>query len=123
MPPTAPTIEDILKYEEVLEKAVDKQIEVEQNPKAKSVLLRMQVLLKSRAIRKFVDNLRARKLSWPLLNKIREIDEALDELRLIQMNLPYPEMRFLLDQSKKEKAQKYVVLALLLGLFGIEWVN
>lgn len=116
-------IEDLLKYEEVLLDAVDKQIFVEINPGARILLASLQIALKGRAIKTFIDSLSARKFSLLFFHKIQEKDDALDELRILNLNLPNPEERFLIEKGKKERAQKYVLLLLLFGLFGIQWVE
>ena len=118
-----PKIEELLKYEEDLLAAVDKQIVVESNPRARVLLDCLQITLKSRAIKTFIDSLSARKFSLSSFHKIQEIDDALDELRILNLNLPYPEERFLIEKGKRERAQKYVLLSLLFGLFGIQWVE
>ena len=53
-----PTIEDVLKYEEYLLDAVEKQVNAAVNPRAKVVLRRLQVLLKSRSVKFFIDLLK-----------------------------------------------------------------
>lgn len=118
-----PTIEEILKYEEFLIEAVLKQSKIEQDPKAKAVLLNLQVLLKSRAIKTFIDYLLIKRFSITAFKKVKEIDEALCELRVLKMNLPYPEHYFMIEQGKKELSQQYTMLALLFGLFGFEWID
>ena len=118
-----PNIEGFLKYEEDLLAAVEKQIVVESNPRARVLLDCLQITLKSRAIKTFIDSLSARKFSLSSFHKIQEIDDALDELRILNLNLPYPEERFLIEKGKRERAQKYVLLSLLFGLFGIQWVE
>lgn len=118
-----PNIEEFLKYEEDLLAAVEKQIVVESNPRARVLLDCLQITLKSRAIKTFIDSLSARKFSLSSFHKIQEIDDALDELRILNLNLPYPEERFLIEKGKRERAQKYVLFSLLFGLFGIQWVE
>lgn len=118
-----PTLEDVLKYEEDLIGAVEKQVDSAQSPNAKAILLRLQVLLKSRVVRTFVEHLNERKFSLSSMKKIQEIDDALDELRVLELNLPFPEKRFILEQGKKERAGKITMMAILLGLFGFEWVE
>lgn len=118
-----PNIEEFLKYEEDLLAAVEKQIVVESNPRARVLLDCLQITLKSRAIKTFIDSLSARKFSLSSFHKIQEIDDALDELRILNLNLPYPEERFLIEKGKRERSQKYVLLSLLFGLFGIQWVE
>ena len=118
-----PNIEEFLKYEEALLAAAEKQIVVESNPRARVLLDCLQITLKSRAIKTFIDSLSARKFSLSSFHKIQEIDDALDELRILNLNLPYPEERFLIEKGKRERAQKYVLLSLLFGLFGIQWVE
>ena len=118
-----PTLEDVLKYEEDLIGAVEKQVDSAQSPNAKAILLRLQVLLKSRVVRTFVEHLNERKFSLSSMKKIQEIDDALDELRVLELNLPFPEKRFILEQGKKERAGKITMMAILLGLFGFEWVD
>lgn len=50
-----PTIEDLLHYEEFLLDAVEKQVAVEENPRARAILKSLQVLLMSRAVKSFID--------------------------------------------------------------------
>lgn len=118
-----PTIEEILKYEEFLIDAVLKQSKIEQDPKAKTVLLNLQLLLKSRTIKTFIDYLRIKRFSISAFKKVKEIDDALYELRVLKMNLPYPEQYFMIEQGKRERSQQYTLLALLFGLFGFEWID
>lgn len=117
------TLEDVLKFEEELIEAVEKQIDSDQNPNEKAILLKLQVLLKSSAVRTFVDHLNMGKFSLSSMKKIQEIDDALDELRVMGLHLPYPEERFILEQGKKERASRITMMAILLGLFGFEWVE
>lgn len=117
------TLGDVLKFEEELIEAVEKQIDSDQNPNEKAILLKLQVLLKSSAVRSFVDHLNKRKFSLSSMKKIQEIDDALDELRVMGLYLPYPEKRFILEQGKKERAGRITIMAILLGLFGFEWVE
>lgn len=118
-----PTIEEFLEYEEHLVDAVLKQSKIEQDPKAKTVLLNLQLLLKSRTIKTFIDYLRIKRFSISAFKKVKEIDDALYELRVLKMNLPYPEHYFMIEQGKKELSQQYTMLALLFGLFGFEWID
>ena len=118
-----PTLEDVLKYEEDLIGAVEKQVDSAQSPNAKAILLRLQVLLKSRVVRTFVEHLNERKFSLSSMKKIQEIDDALDELRVLELNLTKTKKRFILEQGKKERAGKITMMAILLGLFGFEWVE
>ena len=118
-----PTIEDVLKYEEYLLDAVEKQVNAAVNPRAKVVLRRLQVLLKSRSVNFFIDLLSIKKFSLSYFQKIQEIDDALDELRVMQINLPYPEERFIVDQGKAYRSRRNVMTILLFGLFGFEWVK
>lgn len=118
-----PNIEDLLKYEEDLLDAVEKQIDVESNPRARILLDSLQIALKSRAIKTFIDSLSAMRFSLSSFHKILEIDDVLDELRVMSLNLPYPEERFLIEKGKAERAQKYLLLSLIFGLFGIRWVE
>ena len=118
-----PTIEDVLKYEEYLLDAVEKQVNAAVNPRAKVVLRRLQVLLKSRSVKFFIDLLSIKKFSLSYFQKIQELDDALDELRVMQMNLPYPEERFIVDQGKAYRSRRNVMTILLFGLFGFEWVK
>ena len=118
-----PTIEDVLKYEEYLLDAVEKQVNAAVNPRAKVVLRRLQVLLKSRSVKFFIDLLSIKKFSLSYFQKIQELDDALDELRVMQINLPYPEERFIVDQGKAYRSRRNVMTILLFGLFGFEWVK
>ena len=83
-----PTIEDVLKYEEYLLAAVEKQVDAEANPRARIILRNLQVLLKSRSVKSFIDFLSIKKFSLSSFQKIQEIDDALDELRVMSLNLP-----------------------------------
>ncbi len=118
-----PTIEDVLKYEEFLLGEVERQLEAELNPDVKAILLHLKVLLKSRSVKSFVDLLSIKKFSLTSFQKIQEIDDALDELRILRMNLPYPEEQFAISQSKTGRKRRDVMTILLFGLFGFEWVN
>ena len=118
-----PTIEDVLKYEEYLLDSVEKQVDAEVNPRTKITLRNLQVLLKSRCIKSFIDLLSIKKFSLSSFQKIQKIDDALDELRVMSLNLPYPEEQFILDQGKTERNRKNVMTILLFGLFGFEWVK
>ena len=62
-----------MNYEEELLSIVEKQSSIEHNPRAKELLLKLQVLQKGRAVRSFVDLLVARKFSLLSLRKIQEI--------------------------------------------------
>ena len=118
-----PTIEDLLKYEEHLLDAVEKQVDTEANPRVKIILRNLQVLLKSRSVKSFIDLLSIKKFSLSSFQKIQEIDDALDELRVMSLNLPFPEERFIVDQGKSYRNRRNVMTILLFGLFGFEWVN
>ena len=118
-----PTIGDVLKYEEYLLDAVEKRVDAEANPGAKIILRRLQVLLKSRSVKSFIDLLSIKKFSLSSFQKIQEIDDALDELRVMSMNLPYPDEQFIIDRGKTELSRRNVLTILLFGLFGFEWVQ
>ena len=118
-----PTIEDVLKYEEYLLAAVEIQVDAEANPRARIILRNLQVLLKSRSVKSFIDLLSIKKFSLSSFQKIQEIDDALDELRVMNLNLPFPEERFIVDQGKSYRNRRNVMTILLFGLFGFEWVN
>lgn len=118
-----PTIGDVLKYEEYLLEAVEKRVDAEANPGAKIILRRLQVLLKSRSVKSFIDLLSIKKFSLSSFQKIQEIDDALDELRVMSMNLPYPDEQFIIDRGKTERSRRNVLTILLFGLFGFEWVQ
>ena len=118
-----PTIGDVLKYEEYLLDAVEKRVDAEANPGAKIILRRLQVLLKSRSVQSFIDLLSIKKFSLSSFQKIQEIDDALDELRVMSMNLPYPDEQFIIDRGKTERSRRNVLTILLFGLFGFEWVQ
>ncbi len=118
-----PTIEDVLKYEEYLLDSVEKQVDAEVNPRTKNTLRNLQVLLKSRCIKSFIDLLSIKKFSLSSFQKIQEIDDALDELRVMSMNLPYPDEQFIIDRGKTERSRRNVLTILLFGLFGFEWVQ
>ena len=117
------TLENVLKYEEELIDAVEKLIDSVQNPDENDILLKLQVLLKSSALRTFVEYLNTKKFSLFSMKKIKEIDDALDELRVEGLLLPYPEKRFILEQGKKERVCRITMMAILLALFGFEWVE
>lgn len=117
------TIDSVLKYEEELIDSVERQIKLENNPEAKKVLLMLKTLLKGKAVKSFVDLLASRKFSLSSFHKIQEIDDALDELRILHLNLPYPEKRFTIEQGKRFRARRNIMMTLLLGLFGFEWVK
>lgn len=118
-----PTIEDVLKYEEYLLDSVEKQVDAEENPRTKNTLRNLQVLLKSRCIKSFIDLLSIKKFSLSSFQKIQEIDDALDEFRVMSMNLPYPDEQFIIDRGKTERSRRNVLTILLFGLFGFEWVQ
>ena len=50
-------------------------------------------------------------------------DDALDELRVMSLNLPYPEEQFAIDQGKTERNKRNIMTVLLFGLFGFELVK
>lgn len=118
-----PTIEDVLRYEEFLFGEVERQLDAELNHGAKMILLRLQVLLKSRSVKSFIDLLSIKKFSLSAFQKIQEMDDALDELRVMRMNLPYPEEQFAISQSKTSRKRRDIMTMLLFGLFGFEWVK
>ena len=118
-----PTIEDLLRYEEFLLNAVEKQVAVEENPRAKAILKTLHLLLKSRAVKSFIDLLSQKKFSLSCFHKIQEIDDALDELRVMNMNLPYPDEQFVIGQGKLDRNRRNVMMTILFGLFGFEWVQ
>lgn len=118
-----PTIEDVLKYEEYLLAAVEKQVDAEANPRARIILRNLQVLLKSRSVKSFIDFLSIKKFSLSSFQKIQEIDDALDELRVMSLNLPYPDEQFAIVQGKADRSKRNIMTILLFGLFGFEWVN
>lgn len=112
-----------MKYEEYLLDSVEKQVDAEVNPRTKNTLRNLQVLLKSRCIKSFIDLLSIKKFSLSSFQKIQEIDDALDELRVMSMNLPYPDEQFIIDRGKTERSRRNVLTILLFGLFGFEWVQ
>ncbi len=118
-----PTIEDVLKYEEELIVFVENQIDKDNNPRSKELLLKLQVLLNSRVVQSFVNLLAVRKFSLSSLQKIKEMDDILDELRIMNLNLPYPDNFFLLEQGKEERAKRSMMMTLIFGLLGFEWVK
>lgn len=118
-----PTIDDVLKYVEILVDAVEKQLNTFLDPKAKTLLLKLQVLLKTKAVKTFTEQLHERKFSLSSFKKIQEIDDALDELRVMSLQLPYPEECFVIEQRKKQRATNSVMTALLCAIFGFEWVD
>ena len=118
-----PTIEDLLRYEEFLLNAVEKQVAVEEDPRTKAILKTLQILLKSRAVKSFIDSLSQKKFSLSYFHKIQEIDDALDELRVMNMNLPYPDEQFVIGQGKLDRTRRNVMMTILFGLFGFEWVK
>lgn len=113
----------LLRYEEFLFGEVERQLDAELNHGAKMILLRLQVLLKSRSVKSFIDLLSIKKFSLSAFQKIQEIDDALDELRVMRMNLPYPEEQFAISQSKTSRKRRDIMTMLLFGLFGFEWVK
>lgn len=118
-----PTIEDVLKYEEYLLDAVERHLDTEVSPRAKVMLVHLQVLLKSRSVKSFIELLSIKKFSLSSFQKIQEIDDALDELRVMSLNLPYPEERYVINQGKTERNRRNIMTILLFGLFGFEWVK
>lgn len=118
-----PTIEDVLKYEEELIEFVENQIDKENNPRTKELLLKLQVLLNSRVVQSFVNLLAVRKFSLSSLQKIKEMDGILDELRIMNLNLPYPDIFFLLEQGKDEREKRSLMMTLIFRLMGFEWVK
>ena len=118
-----PTIDDVLKYVEVLVDAVEKQLAANLDPKTKDILLKLQVLLKTNSVKTFVEQLHNRKFSISSFKKIEEIDDALDELRIMSLQLPYPEECFVLDQEKKKRRMKNVTTAIFCAICGFEWVD
>lgn len=113
----------LLRYEEFLFGEVERQLDAELNHGAKMILLRLQVLLKSRSVKSFIDLLSIKKFSLSAFQKIQEIDDALDELRVMRMSLPYPEEQFAISQSKTSRKRRDIMTMLLFGLFGFEWVK
>ena len=103
-----PTIEDVLQYEEYLLDAVEKRIDAEVNPRAGIILRNL---------------LSQKKFSLSSFQKIQEIDDALDELRVMSLNLPYPEEQFAIDRGKTEHNKRNIMTVLLFGLFGFELVK
>lgn len=103
--------------------AVEKRVDAEANPGAKIILRHLQVLLKSRSVKSFIDLLSIKKFSLSSFQKIQEIDDALDELRVMSMNLPYPDEQFIINRGKTEHSRRNVLTILLFGLFGFEWVQ
>jgi hypothetical protein len=118
-----PTIDDVLKYVEVLVDAVEKQLAANLDPKTKDILLKLQVLLKTNSVKTFVEQLHNRKFSISSFKKIEEIDDALDELRIMSLQLPYPEECIVLDQGKKKRRMKNVTTAIFCAICGFEWVD
>lgn len=118
-----PTIEEVLQYEVFLLEAVEKQVDLEFNPRVKAILQHLKVLLKSRSVKLFIDLLSIKKFSLSAFKTIQEIDDSLDELRIMNLNLPYPEERFLIEQGKADRKRENMLKILIMGLFGFEWVN
>lgn len=118
-----PTIDDVLKYVEVLVDAVEKQLAANLDPKTKDILLKLQVLLKTNSVKTFVEQLHNRKFSISSFKRIEEIDDALDELRIMSLQLPYPEECIVLDQGKKKRRMKNVTTAIFCAICGFEWVD
>lgn len=118
-----PTIEGVLQYEEYLLDSVERQLDAEMNPRAKVILRQLQVLLRSRYVKSFIDLLSVKKFSLSAFNKIQEMDDALDELRVMSLNLPYPEEKFIIDRGKTDRTKRNIMTMLLFGLFGFEWVK
>ena len=93
--------------------AVEKQVNAEANPSAKIILRRLQVLLKSRSVKSFIDLLSIKKFSLSSFQKIQEIDDALDELRVMSLNLPYPDKQFIIDRGKSVRNSRNVLTILI----------
>ena len=119
----APTLEDVLRYEEELIDAVGKHINSDNSLNDKDILLKLQVLLKSRSVKTFVDQLGEKKFSVTSFENIQNIDDILDQLRVKSLNLPYPQEYLLLQQGKDNRASRNTLIAILLGLMGYEWVK
>ena len=119
----APTLEDVLRYEEELIDAVGKHINSDNSLNDKDILLKLQVLLKSRSVKTFVDQLGEKKFSVTSFENIQKIDDILDQLRVKSLNLPYPQEYLLLQQGKDNRASRNTLIAILLGLMGYEWVK
>lgn len=118
-----PTIDDVLKYVEVLVDAVEKQLAANLDPKARTILLKLQVLLKADSVKTFVEQLHNRNFSASSFKKIQEIDDALDELRIMSLQLPYPEECFVLNQRKIKRRIENVTTAIICAICGFEWVD
>lgn len=118
-----PKIDDVLKYVEVLIDAVEKQLAANLDPKTKNALLKLQVLLKTDSVKTFVEQLHNREFSISSFKKIEEIDDALDELRIMNLQLPYLEECIVLDQGKKKRRMKNVTTAIFCAICGFEWVD
>ena len=123
MTQNTPTLDDVLRYEEELIDAVEKHINSDNSLNDKDILLKLQVLLKSRSVKTFVDQLGEKKFSLASFKNIQEIDDTLDQLRVKSLNLPYPQEYFLLQQGKDNRAHRNTLIAILLGLMGYEWVE
>ena len=117
----SPTVEDFLKYVESIIDAVETQLLTENDPSVKSLLLRLKVLLKSNAINKLIDGLSKHRVNIPACKIVGEIGDALDELYILRLKLPYPSEHFAIEQKKRENAQRTALFILILGLFGFEW--
>lgn len=115
------TIADFYKYIEFLTNSVENLLIHESNPAAKSVLNKLKLLLKSGAINDLIDGLSCRKVRISACNKVGEIGDALDELYIMRLTLPYPAEQFAIEQKKKENAQRTTLFILILGLFGFGW--
>ena len=118
-----PTLDDVLRYEEELIDAVEKQINSDNSLNDKDILFKLQVLLKSRSVKTFVDQLGEKKFSVTSFENIQKIDDILDQLRVKSLNLPYPQEYLLLQQGKDNRASRNTLIAILLGLMGYEWVK
>jgi len=118
-----PTIDDVLKYVEVLVDAVEKQLAANLDPKTKDILLKLQVLLKTNSVKTFVEQLHNRKFSISSFKKIEEIDDTLDELRIMSLQLPYPEECFFIQQRKINRRKENVMTAIICAIFGFNLVD
>ena len=115
-----PTLEDFLRYIDNLAASVESLLGTELRPDIKAILLRLKTLLKSKAINKLLDDyISKRTIHIPTLNKVKEIGDALDELHIKKLHLPYPDEQFVIKQKEQENAQRATLFIHISGLCGV----
>lgn len=73
MTQNTPTLDDVLRYEEELIDAVEKHINSDNSLNDKDILLKLQVLLKNRSVKTFVDQLGEKKFSVTSFENIQKL--------------------------------------------------